>query len=107
MGSEDRRTERERWLDRAAHSEWTFKAYYKYSFTFTSSGTLLWLPNGGTREFTATASVGGDADDIYRYSVVAHPMAWSEVCAAGEPYLTVIATDGDLLFSADPDRTAP
>ena len=102
VGSEDGRTDRERWLGWAAHAEWHFAGYYKYTFTFTATGSL---PGG--EEFTATVEVGGDSGAIYRYSVEAEPMTWAGITACGwydddsgaDPPLAVRKADRTLLFS--------
>ena len=100
MGSEDARSDRERWIDWAAHSEWRFQSYYKYSFVFTAEGALLSLPGGPQVPITATVSAGGTADDSYRYEVTGASMTWDEVTAAGGWLLTVATVSGAALFSA-------
>jgi hypothetical protein len=97
-GSSEEEPGRERWLEWAASSHWTFRSYYKYSFTFTATGSLLLPP----ADFTATLSTGGDASGIYRYQVTTEPMTWAEaVCGGDRWYLTVTDADGALLFSHD------
>lgn len=70
----------------ARAQSWMFRSYYKYGFTFSASAD----------GFEAIASVGGQADSIYRFEVQ-DPMTWDEICYAGEPYLRVTDADGKLV----------
>lgn len=81
------------WAQRAT---WRFKSYYKYRFTFTAEGTMMEDALRFAR-FTATASAGGDAVDIYRFEVQ-DPMTWDEICAAGGLVLTVKDADGAVIY---------
>lgn len=83
----------------ARRARWTFQSYYKYSFTFTARGTLAAADAyEGSREFTATATAGGDTAAIYRYSVGTDPVSWDDICAAGAPYLIILDGDGNELI---------
>jgi len=99
MGSKDERSDRERWLEWAKHSMWTFTEYYKYTFYFRTTGRVLSLPDGAGEDVTATLSVGGDSSDIYRYQVGTEPMTWTEATCGGDWDLRVTTVDGTEKFS--------
>lgn len=88
----------------ASTAEWFFKSYYKYDFTFESSGFLAMPDEHEAHEFTATATVGGDAPEIYRFKVEdSEPMTWDEISYAGIPYLTIRDQDGTVLITVAGD----
>lgn len=61
-----------------------FSGYYKYTFTFRG------IADDGA---TITLSVGGNADDIYRYSVSPNTREFLE-----EAYAATIEKDGETVF---------
>jgi hypothetical protein len=93
------KTGRERWLEWAAASQWTFRSYYKYTFVFTATESPLSLPDGAQENITATVAVGGQAHDIYRYTVTAEPLNWIQATCGGDWELTVSRADGSFLFA--------
>lgn len=82
------------WAQRAT---WKFSSYYKYNFTFAARDRALDPLTGQGKIFTAAATVGGDAPDIYRFQVT-DPMTWDEICYAGEPGLTITSADGEVIY---------
>lgn len=92
----------------ASTAEWFFKNYYKYDFTFESSGFLAMPDEHEAHEFTATATVGGDAPEIYRFKVEdSEPMSWDEISHAGIPHLTICGQDGTVLITVAGDEARP
>ena len=79
------RMSQEEMLAWAASKEWRFSTYYKFTFYFEA---------GDGEGVRGKATIGGEKDQIYRFSVQAEPATWNDIIDGGLLVLTIVYADG-------------